>query len=149
METRQLVAIRASFISTCAKVIRSQAPVFSRNRGAFMPENLWSGTYLGVVLSPRSVASPWVQREVRAALTEEIQNECVKVLPLLIENCEIPGFLRDKLYADFRGNYQRGLSELLHRLKPLDYLPASYNRESLELYLSEEALKAGLEQKIL
>src|SRR5712691_1454796 len=49
METRQLVAIRASFISTCAKVIRSQAPVFSRNRGAFMPENLWSGTYLMAV----------------------------------------------------------------------------------------------------
>jgi len=28
-------------LSTCAKVIWFQAPVFSRNRGAFMPENLY------------------------------------------------------------------------------------------------------------
>src|SRR5689334_1556482 len=50
-------------------------------------------TYLGVVLSPSSISSEWVRREVNIALTEEIQGRRVKVIPLLHAKCEIPGFL--------------------------------------------------------
>ena len=49
--------------------------------------------YLGVVLSPNSVSSEWVRREVNVALTEEFHGSQVKVLPLLYQECEIPGFL--------------------------------------------------------
>jgi hypothetical protein len=35
------------------------------------------------------------------AMTHEIKGRKVKVLPLLFEKCEIPDFLKDKLYADF------------------------------------------------
>lgn len=73
-------------------------------------------TYLGVILSPSSVASQWVQREVNMALSEEIHGRRIKVLPLLHKPCEIPGFLKDKLYADFSEDFDSGLRVLLERL---------------------------------
>jgi hypothetical protein len=57
--------------------------------------------YLGVILSPESVASEWVQREVEIAMNQEIQGRRVKVLPLLYKYCSIPGFILGKRYADF------------------------------------------------
>jgi hypothetical protein len=73
-------------------------------------------TYLGVILSPNSVKSQWVRKEVNIALTQEIVGTQVKVLPLLIESCEIPGFLSDKLYADFTKDFEDGFDTLLRRL---------------------------------
>ncbi len=75
--------------------------------------------YLAVVLSPKSVASDWVQREVEIALNEEIAGHRVKVLPLLQQSCNMPGFLRGKLYADFTSDdkYQGGLDLILDRLR--------------------------------
>jgi TIR domain-containing protein len=58
--------------------------------------------FLGVVLSPSAVKSEWVTRELEIALNEEIDGKRVKVLPLLYRDCEISGFLRGKVYADFR-----------------------------------------------
>lgn len=72
--------------------------------------------YLGVVLSPNSAASEWVRREVNIALTEEIQGRRVKVLPLLYQKCDIPGFLAAKLYADFTEDFEEGFKKLLDRL---------------------------------
>lgn len=40
------------------------------------------------------------------------------ILPILLEDCEIPSLISDKKYADFRYNYQTGLSELLDVLRP-------------------------------
>ncbi len=57
--------------------------------------------YLAVILSPNSVSSPWVQREVDVAMNQELYNRKVKVLPLLYKKCELPGFLLGKKYADF------------------------------------------------
>src|SRR6266481_4490208 len=58
--------------------------------------------FLGVVLSPNSIKSEWVRRELEIALTDEIGGRRAKVLPLLHRTCEMPGFLRGKVYADFR-----------------------------------------------
>lgn len=57
--------------------------------------------YLAAVLSPDSVASPWVQRELDVAMTQEILGRKVKVLPLMYRRCELPGFLLGKRYGDF------------------------------------------------
>jgi hypothetical protein len=78
--------------------------------------------YVGVVLSPESVDSQWVKREVRQALTDEIANRRVKVLPILFNNCKIPGFLRDKLYADFRpgADFDVGVQALVRRVLSTD-----------------------------
>jgi len=69
--------------------------------------------YLAVVLSTASVDSDWVQLELNAALAKELAERKVFVLPLLIEDCELPTFLKDKKWADFRNNYEKGLHELL------------------------------------
>jgi hypothetical protein len=73
---------------------------------------------LAVVLSPRSIQSMWVRRELNAALAEELQKRGVFVLPILLEDCEIPLFLRDKLYADFRYQYSDGLDAILRTVAP-------------------------------
>jgi len=73
--------------------------------------------YLVAVLSKASVASPWVQAELNSALMDQISNKGTAVLPVLIEDCDIPTLLRDRLYADFRGDFKSGLAKLLAVLK--------------------------------
>lgn len=81
-------------------------------------EGIQASSWLTVVLSPASVASNWVKRELVSALADEISTDRVRVLPLLLSDCEMPPFLRDKLYADFRVSYESGLELLLRRLAP-------------------------------
>ena len=57
--------------------------------------------YVAAILSPDSVASPWVQRELDVAMNQEILGQRVKVLPIMYKSCELPGFLLGKFYADF------------------------------------------------
>lgn len=66
-----------------------------------------------IVLSQASVSSPWCRKELSAGLLRELEERRVVVLPVLLEDCPIPLFLRDKLYADFRHNFEDGLSSIL------------------------------------
>lgn len=74
--------------------------------------------FLGVLLSPNSVKSEWVQREVEIALNQEIKGKRVKVLPILYKDCGVPDFLSAKVWVDFRRprSYQPGVATLLRRL---------------------------------
>lgn len=74
--------------------------------------------YLMVFLSPNSVKSEWVNREVRAALTQEIDTKRIRVLPVVIEQCEIPGFLRDKRWLDFTSprSYKLNIKKIIERV---------------------------------
>jgi hypothetical protein len=71
--------------------------------------------FVAVVLSPNSVASPWVQKEVDVAMNQEIMNRRVKVLPLMYRKCELPGFLLGKRYADLSEDdrYVAALEDLI------------------------------------
>lgn len=42
--------------------------------------------YVAAILSPASVASPWVQRELDVAMNQEIHGRKVKVLPLMYKD---------------------------------------------------------------
>lgn len=57
--------------------------------------------FVAAVLSPNSIGSPWVQRELDVAMNQEIAGRQTKVLPILYRQCELPGFLLGKFYADF------------------------------------------------
>jgi TIR domain len=85
---------------------------------AKVEDGIKGSDYLAVILSPHSIDSSWVQRELRIALTKEIESRNVVVLPLLHCDCEMPAFLSDKLYADFRqeNRYGDALNLLLDRL---------------------------------
>ena len=71
---------------------------------------------LVVVLSSAAVQSGWVDKEWKIKVWEEIQARDTKVVPILLEKCEIPEFLRTKKYANFTGEYERGISEILDAL---------------------------------
>jgi hypothetical protein len=59
--------------------------------------------YFAVILSPNSVNSSWVRKELEVAMNMEIERKKVFVLPILYKECELPLFLTTKLYADFVG----------------------------------------------
>ena len=82
-------------------------------------EGLKKTKYIGVVLSPKSIKSAWVEKELEIAIDREISTGEVAVLPLLYEKCELPGFLVGKMYADFTSpaEYDESLGKLLRRLK--------------------------------
>ncbi|MUG31053.1 toll/interleukin-1 receptor domain-containing protein [Aeromonas salmonicida] len=71
-----------------------------------------SGALL-IMLSKASVKSEWCKKELTAGLMRELSEKRVVVLPVLIEDCEIPLFLRDKMYADFRTDFNFGLQAVL------------------------------------
>lgn len=74
--------------------------------------------FLAVILSPNSIHSTWVQREVSIAMTQEINEKIIKVLPILYKKCELPLFLIDKKYADFTNDlfYKESLKELVESI---------------------------------
>ena len=80
---------------------------------------LTTSDYLLVVLSKASVESEWCKKELKAGLMRELEEKKTHVIPIIIEDCEVPIFLRDKKYADFRKDFITGLNELLRPLAPL------------------------------
>jgi hypothetical protein len=75
--------------------------------------------FLAVILTPESVKSPWVEKELNVALAKEITGKRVRVLPILLRDCEIPIFLSEKVYADFRREelYYQSFGKILDVLK--------------------------------
>jgi TIR domain len=72
-----------------------------------------SASALLIILSKASVASEWCKKELNAGLMRELGEKRVVVLPLLLEDCDIPSFLKEKKYADFRKDFDTGLRETL------------------------------------
>lgn len=81
-------------------------------------EGLDSNDYLAIILSPESVISEWVRRELNSALMKEIKEKRIVVLPCLLSNCLMPSFLSEKKYADFRNSYEDGFTDLLLAIFP-------------------------------
>lgn len=82
-------------------------------------EGMKLSRYIAVVLSTKSIKAPWVKKELDVAMNREIAGGEVVVLPLLYEKCELPEFLKGKLYADFTDpkTYDAMLTKLLRRLR--------------------------------
>jgi DNA-binding response OmpR family regulator len=71
-----------------------------------------------LVISGNSLESRWVEREYRAAFNKQVSSNGVPViLPILIENVQLPLFLKDIRCANFSMDYQGGLRELLDSIK--------------------------------
>jgi len=54
-----------------------------------------------IVLSPEALKRPWVKEELRAAYNLRLAEE-LKILPIVYKDCELPIFLSDYRFADFR-----------------------------------------------
>lgn len=72
-----------------------------------------SASALIIVLSKASVGSEWCRKELNAGLIRELEERRIVVLPLLLEDWDIPIFLKEKKYADFRNDFDAGLGDTL------------------------------------
>jgi hypothetical protein len=74
------------------------------------------------VITRASLASQWARDEVGGAIAREMNSKSIKVLPLLADRSltpnELPAFLVDKRYADFRTDFNRGFVDLIHTVDP-------------------------------
>lgn len=80
-------------------------------------DGLKSSDYLIAVLSPRSVAKPWVVREMSSSLMRQLGDKGIHILPLVVESCDIPPLFVDLKYADFRTSFDDGVRELVAAIK--------------------------------
>ncbi len=92
---------------------------------ANIEEGLKDTDYLVIVLSEHSVQSQWVRAELNAALMDQLSGGGTVVLPVRIDDCEIPPLLNSRVYADFRSDYAAGLAQLLTALAPTRREPPS------------------------
>lgn len=71
-----------------------------------------------IVLSHNSISSGWVQRELQLSMNLVLEKKNKRILPILIESCEVPFFLRDLVYADFTDplNFDSALLRILAAL---------------------------------
>lgn len=92
--------------------------------GESIPEKIGVGLteadFVLVVLSDNSNQSRWVEREWQSKYWTEVQSGKIRVLPILLKDCEIPELLKIKKYADFRNNYNDGLDDILSAIQSLD-----------------------------
>lgn len=81
-------------------------------------EGIDTADFFAVILSPNSINAPWVINELDVAMNYQIKGEKIKVLPIMLKECELPGFLIGKLYADFKDDnkYQDSFKILLNTL---------------------------------
>jgi len=90
--------------------------------GDSIPEQIERGLiesdFVVVIMSKSAVQSQWVRREWESKYWDETEAGTKKVLPVLLEDCEIPSLLRPKKYADCRQSFVLGMHELLRALEP-------------------------------
>jgi hypothetical protein len=81
-------------------------------------EGIDSVNYFAIILSPNSVNAPWVVNELDVAMNQQISNKPIKVLPIMLKKCELPGFLIGKLYADFQDEnyYEESFKKLVNSM---------------------------------
>lgn len=74
-------------------------------------------SYALLFLSKYSVKSNWVTKEWETMLWDEINLGKIKVIPIKLEECEIPKLLQSKKYIDLSENYSEGLNRIIQTLK--------------------------------
>jgi hypothetical protein len=80
-----------------------------------------------LIVSPESVGSGWVTEEYSRAMSLAAGSEALRIIPLLLRDAPLPGFLRSRHRIDFRNEdeYERSLSELVFGItgiKPTEQL---------------------------
>ncbi len=76
-----------------------------------------------IVLSKNYIESTWCKKEMNSGLIRELEGKGNIIIPVVTDDCDIPIFLREKMYADFRGDWDeayRMLSETLSKYSNLD-----------------------------
>lgn len=72
-----------------------------------------------ILLSPHAVDSTWVRKELDTALMRQLSGQHVTIIPIVIEDCEIPATLKDIENVKFTGDFQRSFIDLMQALSKL------------------------------
>lgn len=80
-------------------------------------QGLAESDFFLIVVSHNSVNSEWIQKELDNALVQEIESKRVRVLPVKIDDAEVPVIIRAKKHANFSASYDEGLKELIAAIK--------------------------------
>jgi len=81
-------------------------------------EALGSITHLIVLLSENSTKKPWVSKEWSAALMRQLSGQSISVLPVRLDDSDVPPILADLKYADCRRRLRDGVREIEYTLYP-------------------------------
>ena len=98
-----------------------------------LDQGIGSSSLLIVVVSQKSVASGWVERELRLALEREQKIGRKFVLPLQLDECAPPSFMDERVFADFRHSFSYPFTGLVSALE-------AYGVRTLKTELSRELL---------
>ncbi len=161
MDTEKKTKVFISYSHSDIEFVRQlDASFFVRNVETFLderdiqvgdsiPDKIYDGiaksNYLATVMSNSSIQSSWVKEELSIAKIKEKKNQGFKILPILIDEIEVPIGLAHIKYADFRNwnNPYLYRSAFLALLKSISIEPKLFEREELIWYTkySGEILK--------
>lgn len=79
-------------------------------------EGIQSSSTFIVILSSASKKSNWVRYELNSAMLSSAINKGIKILPIKIDESDVPSDLSNYLYADFSKNRSHGLHTLMGSL---------------------------------
>lgn len=78
---------------------------------------LKNATVIVAILSKSSITKPWVLREVYSSFGRQLQSTQISLLPVVVDDCEIPPLMNDVKYADFRSSFETGFNQLIAALQ--------------------------------
>ena len=110
-----------------------------------------SASFFLVLLSSHSVNSKWVQQELKFAFTRQLKNNERFVIPLLVDGCEVPTFLEDRVYVDFsnKRKFNAGIAKILKAIDEniikgsQSVSPVAYPKQTSIETLSKDPTFAG------
>lgn len=79
-------------------------------------EGIQSSSTFIIILSNASKKSNWVRYELNSALLSSAINKGIKILPIKIDESDVPSDLSNYLYADFSKSRSQGLDNLMRSL---------------------------------
>jgi hypothetical protein len=100
--------------------------------------------FVAFFLSKASVKSEWARKELNVAISRQVTgSRGATVLPILLEDVEVPALLRDVVYLDLRGGDVKGA------LKRLVASIRRYHRERLDDVLRQARELSPLKRQLL
>jgi len=105
-------------------------------------EGISHSDFFLIVLSESAVASRWVESELNSAYFKAARQKADAILPVLLENVELPTLLCALKYADFSESFDEGFTELLRTLAidkdELPFLTRTQRRTKIKAMLTSE-----------
>jgi restriction endonuclease Mrr len=96
-----------------------------------MRSQIAAADFLVLLLSPQALESPWVQRELEYAVSTELRQRSITVVPLKVQPCRVPDYLAAWTVVDATRDFDKAVRRLagLLRAAPLVHLERLDPRE--------------------